>query len=179
VLTETRMTVTQKRLSEATGAAAVHSVGWRLLGSNHRELGRSGGLFRSVDHAVAAITAMRASVADLETAVLADLDACSWFWCVYLGSAPAAVSSRFYQRRRESADGLRRAVDKIAEAAAEPEVVRPRRATHREGRADAVITPRPVTPVVELRSWPVRQPGQRRAPEFTASGTGLDTTGSG
>lgn len=109
-------------------------VSWRLLGSNHRELGRSADLFPDIDHCLQAIRDLREAVPNVESHVIAHASATSWFWRIQLGPSVVAISSRLYQRRRESAQSLLRTLESIPLVDREPVILRLRNETFRESR---------------------------------------------
>jgi len=90
-------------------------VAWRVVGSNHREIGRSAGVFESADAARADIASLRGSIEH----AIASTDAVRgrWGWQLHIDGVPVVVSSRLYQRARDCADSLATAVAgiKVAE----------------------------------------------------------------
>ena len=86
-------------------------VAWRLVGSNHREIARSAGVFRDAAAAREAIITVRTGVerATAGTDAVRGL----WAWQLSIDGAPVAVSSRPYQRYRDCADSLATAVAAI------------------------------------------------------------------
>ncbi len=81
--------------------ADAHAFGWRLLGANNREFGRSPGRFADRQSCRAAIALLRASRGELEAVVRADAGTRSWAWQVWLGESVVAVGGRSYRRQRE------------------------------------------------------------------------------
>jgi hypothetical protein len=75
-------------------------VGWRVLGANNRELGRSAGPFWRPDEAFQAVHEAQAVLDRTVTRLWAD-DLGEWFWNVSLDDDQVAVSSRGYRRQRE------------------------------------------------------------------------------
>jgi hypothetical protein len=75
-------------------------VGWRVLGANNRELGRSAGPFWRVDQAYQAVHEAQAVLERTVTRFWAD-DLGEWFWNISLDGEQLAVSSRGYRRQRE------------------------------------------------------------------------------
>ena len=75
-------------------------VGWRVLGANNRELGRSAAPFWRADEAYQAVYEAQASLARTVTRLWAD-DLGQWFWNITLDDDQVAVSSRGYRRQRE------------------------------------------------------------------------------
>ena len=83
--------------SRKTGAGL---VGWRVLGANNRELGRSAGPFWRADEAYQAVHEAQAVLERTVTRFWAD-DLGEWFWNISLDGEQLAVSSRGYRRQRE------------------------------------------------------------------------------
>jgi hypothetical protein len=77
------------------------SYGWRLLGPNNRELGRSPGVFRSLDECRAAVAALQADAADADVILTPHETTGLWTWRLDLHGRWVAVAGRAYQRRRE------------------------------------------------------------------------------
>jgi hypothetical protein len=75
-------------------------VGWRVLGANNRELGRSAGPFRRVDEAYQAVHEAQAVLERTVIRFWAD-DLGEWFWNISIDGEQLAVSSRGYRRQRE------------------------------------------------------------------------------
>ena len=75
-------------------------VGWRVLGANNRELGRSAAPFWRADEAYQAVYEAQAALARTVTRLWAD-DLGQWFWNITLDDDQVAVSSRGYRRQRE------------------------------------------------------------------------------
>ena len=86
-------------------------VAWRLVGSNHRELARSAGVFPT---APAAQEGIRLLCNGVERA-LAVTEAARglWAWQLSIDEAAVAVASRLYQRPRECAYNLAAALAAI------------------------------------------------------------------
>lgn len=100
-------------------------VAWRVVGSNHRELGRSAGVFDNAEAAREAIAAARGGVE--QAAVITETLRGMWGWQLHIGGVPAVVSSRLYQRARDCADSLAAAVAGIKVAELRDTVPRLRR----------------------------------------------------
>jgi len=75
-------------------------VGWRVLGANNRELGRSAGPFGRADEAYQAVHEAQTVLERTVTRFWAD-DLGEWFWNISLDGDQLAVSSRGYRRQRE------------------------------------------------------------------------------
>jgi hypothetical protein len=83
------------RLGVGTG------VGWRLLGANNRELGRSAGFFADAEDAVAAIDEIRTLAASAEAHIVHDSASGLWAWQVADNGLAVAVSGRGFRHERE------------------------------------------------------------------------------
>ncbi|MFI1394974.1 hypothetical protein [Streptomyces sp. NPDC020681] len=77
------------------------SVGWRLVGPNNRELGRSAEAFGSLAECQAAVARLREQVADARVLLSMPEAAASWTWRVELEGQVVAVAGRPYLRQRE------------------------------------------------------------------------------
>ncbi|MER8041430.1 hypothetical protein [Streptomyces sp. NPDC094032] len=76
---------------------------WRLVGANHRELGRSAQVFADPGECRAAVLRLRQRVGDAR-ALLATADAAGgggWAWRLEIEGRPVAVAGRTYQRQRD------------------------------------------------------------------------------
>jgi len=135
------------------------SVSWRLLGSNHRELGRSSDPFADVDQCLLAIRNLQDAVPDVDSQVLAHSSIGAWFWRIHIAGTAVAISSRLYQRRRESAQSLSRTLDGIQRVDREPVILRLRGGGLREG-SRALKGPSPAAKIVELRDPEIRYPSK-------------------
>lgn len=93
-------------MAERVGDAALWRVGWRLIGANNRELGRSAAVFESFDLCRAAVLRLREG-ADQSRVLFAMSDPSGkWTWRLELGGQQAAMSGRTYQRQREAQHNL-------------------------------------------------------------------------
>lgn len=83
-------------------------VAWRVVGGNHREIGRSAGVFVDADAARDNIASVRDSIED----AVASTEAVRglWGWQLYIDGLPMVVSSRVYRRARDCGDSLATAV---------------------------------------------------------------------
>lgn len=88
-------------------------VGWRLLGANNRELGRSATSFPDAESALLAIERMRTQVSRVEVHVLHDPRTGVWVWRLDDDGVPAATSGRGFRLERECRYNL----DQFREAA--------------------------------------------------------------
>jgi hypothetical protein len=75
-------------------------VGWRVLGANNRELGRSAVPFWLADEAYQAVHVVQTVLERTVSRFWAD-DIGEWFWSISLDGGQLAVSSRGYRRQRE------------------------------------------------------------------------------
>lgn len=81
-------------------------IGWRLIGANNRELGRSAVTFDSLDVCRAAVVQLRERI-DQARVLFAMADATgTWIWRLGFGGTEVAVSGRTYQRQRECQHSL-------------------------------------------------------------------------
>ena|GEM_PF-1588441 len=136
-------------------SAATATVSWRLLGSNHRELGRSGQSFEDIDDCLHAISDLRGGIDNVDSQVMAHSTVGTWFWRIHLSGLSVAVSSRLYQRRRESAQSLARALESIRLVDRDPFVLRLRRTGSQQPRR-ALKGRTATTKIVDLRDHEVR-----------------------
>jgi hypothetical protein len=95
---------------QAGGAGRWHPVGayeeqsqygWRLIGANNRELGRSPSTYDGLAGARAIAASVRERAAELTTVIANQETDGSWAWQARLDGAPVAVSGRTYLRQRE------------------------------------------------------------------------------
>jgi hypothetical protein len=91
-------------------------VSWRLLGGNHRELARSPRSYVGTPAARAAVLALQADLGSAVPAVLVVPATRLWTWRVRVDDEVQMVSSRSYQRRRESVSNLARALEALGAA---------------------------------------------------------------
>ena len=84
------------RLGSGTG------VGWRLLGSNNRELGRSAGHQDDAEAAIASIERVRGVAATGQAHIVHDSSTGLWAWQLTdTGGEPVAVAGRGFRYERE------------------------------------------------------------------------------
>ena len=76
-------------------------VGWRLLGANNRELGRSAVSFAEAESALAAIGRLRVTAAADVSHVLHDQKSGLWVWQLIDNSVLVATSGRGFRHERE------------------------------------------------------------------------------
>ncbi len=78
-------------------------VAWRLLGSNNHELGRSAGVFGTVDEALADVDELVRcdGSGSAELTLGSGADTSDWRWRLGVAGRDVAVSSRGYLRQRE------------------------------------------------------------------------------
>lgn len=77
------------------------SVGWRLIGSNHRELGRGAEAFAGFTECRAALLRLRERIADAKVLLTTSEGAGGWSWRLEIDGRPVAVAGRLYQRQRD------------------------------------------------------------------------------
>ncbi|MFF3399003.1 hypothetical protein ACFYW6_10830 [Streptomyces sp. NPDC002659] len=76
-------------------------VGWRLVGANNRELGRSADAFGGLAECQAAVAQLREKVAAARVLLTMGDAAGSWTWRLEIDGQAVAVSGRRYLRQRE------------------------------------------------------------------------------
>ncbi|MGW7369048.1 hypothetical protein ACWGI8_37915 [Streptomyces sp. NPDC054841] len=76
-------------------------VGWRLIGANNRELGRSAEAFAGPEECAAAMIELREKVAEARVLLSMPDTAGSWTWRLELDGRAVAVAGRPYLRQRE------------------------------------------------------------------------------
>jgi hypothetical protein len=86
------------RLAAANGSAG---VGWRLLGSNNRELGRSANAYTDAESALIAIGRTRLLAPEGEAHIVHDPSTGLWAWHLDDDGAMAATSGRGFRHERE------------------------------------------------------------------------------
>ena len=76
-------------------------VGWRLLGSNNRELGRCAVTYPDADAALASVRALQIAIGAARARVIAE-DGRAWGWRVALpAGGDQARSARLFQHERD------------------------------------------------------------------------------
>ena len=80
--------------------------GWRLIGANNRELGRSALSFVSYPTARRAVTHIQRSAERLTRRTVIDPTTGRWTWRVDLDGEIVAVSGRWYERDHDSQQGM-------------------------------------------------------------------------
>jgi hypothetical protein len=100
-----RSTVAAPRFQLIPGARLTGSgsggVGWRLLGANNRELGRSALAYAEAESALAAIGRLRSTASDDVSHVLHDQRTGLWVWQLIDDGALVATSGRGFRHERE------------------------------------------------------------------------------
>ena len=76
-------------------------VGWRLLGPNNRELGRSAGPYGDAERALAAIARARETVHSGAAHVLQHRDTALWAWQLEDSGVVTATSGRGFRHEQE------------------------------------------------------------------------------
>lgn len=93
---------------------AAGGVGWRLLGTNNRELGRSSRSYADAEGALAAVAALRDLAPDAEAHIVHDASTGSWLWQLAdAAGSVVATSGRGFRHERECRYNL----DQFREAA--------------------------------------------------------------
>jgi len=98
-------------------------VGWRLLGGNNRELGRSAVVYPDLAACRAAVERLQAQEEAAEVAVAAEPASGQWWWRLDLAGRAVAVSARSYHRQRECLYNLRQFRAAIRVAGSGPNIV--------------------------------------------------------
>jgi hypothetical protein len=88
------------------GAAGGDGVGWRLLGSNNRELGRSAVSYSDAESALAAITRIRVLAVGGEAHIVHHRGTTLWAWHLEEEGALVATSGRGFRYERECRHNL-------------------------------------------------------------------------
>jgi hypothetical protein len=83
------------------GAAGGGGVGWRLLGSNNRELGRSARAYPDAESALGAVSAVRDLAQSGDAHIVHDPATGLWAWHLFEGEALVANSGRGFRHERE------------------------------------------------------------------------------
>jgi hypothetical protein len=98
-------------------------------------------------------------VPDVDSQVLAHSSIGAWFWRIQIEGTAVAISSRLYQRRRESAQSLLRTLDGIQLVDREPVILRLRSGGLRDS-SRALKGPSPAAKIIELRDPEIRYPSK-------------------
>lgn len=77
------------------------AVGWRLIGANNRELGRSAAMFGGHVECRAAVNELREKIAGARVLMTMSDAAGSWTWRLEIDGRSVAVAGRPYLRHRE------------------------------------------------------------------------------
>lgn len=93
--------VPRPRFQLVPGTRPGGGVGWRLLGSNNRELGRSACAYADAEAALTAVEGIRGLVADGEVHIVHDGGSGRWAWHLREGGVPVACSGRGFRLQRE------------------------------------------------------------------------------
>ena len=88
----------------STSGAAGGQFGWRLLGSNNRELGRGSLAAPSVESAASLVADLVRRLPDVTVQHLRAPSSDGWSWCVSSDDVEMAHSGRTFRRERESLD---------------------------------------------------------------------------
>jgi hypothetical protein len=84
-----------------SGVKKSGAVGWRLLGSNNRELGRSGDSYEDAEAALEAIRRLRGVALTAEAHLLHEQGSGLWVWHLEADDVPLANSGRGFRHERE------------------------------------------------------------------------------
>jgi hypothetical protein len=97
--------------------------GWRLMGANNREMGRSARSFISYPQTRWAVRQLQKHADRLVRCSLVDPATGRWGWRLDLDNAAVAVSSRWYERDHDSRLGMAKFVALVPQAALSDGVV--------------------------------------------------------
>ncbi len=86
------------RMTSADGSSG---VGWRLLGANNRELGRSASAYVDAETALDQVARVRALAVEGEGHIVHDPRSGHWAWHLDDHGAPVATSGRGFRYERE------------------------------------------------------------------------------
>lgn len=89
------------RVSQQRPDGEEKPVGWRLVGANNRELGRSAEVFAGLAECQAAVTRLREKAAGARVLLTMPDAAGSWTWRLEIEGRAVAVAGRRYLRHRE------------------------------------------------------------------------------
>ena len=92
-------------------------MGWRLLGGNNRELGRSPVWYPDVDSCREAVRSLKREIGGVTSAITAAArPGGAWSWRLAVSGTPVAVAGRHYHRQRECAYNLNHFVAAVPDA---------------------------------------------------------------
>ena len=92
-------------------------VGWRLLGANNRELGRSPVWYPDVETCREAVRTLKREIGAVTSAITASArPGGAWSWRLAVSGTPVAVAGRPYHRQRECAYNLNHFVAAVPDA---------------------------------------------------------------
>ena len=93
-------------------------VGWRLLGANNRELGRSPVWYPDVESCRDAVRTLKREIGAVTSAITANArPGGAWSWRLAVSGTPVAIAGRPYHRQRECAYNLNHFVAAVPGAA--------------------------------------------------------------
>jgi hypothetical protein len=146
--------------SPALAGTGVDTAGWRLLGGNNRELGRSARIY-AVDEVWTVIEGLQASAHKL-TITVSPTPRGKWFWGGVLAGERVAISARTYGRQRECRYNAEQFLLALPLAVAARGIT---------PDPDAIREQGPLREPGALREpGPVRQPGLTPPPPFATGG---------
>ncbi len=76
-------------------------VGWRLLGGNNRELGRSATVYPNAEAAATSVARVKRQAAEATSRFTLDRASGTWSWSLDLNGEVVAISGRGFRRERE------------------------------------------------------------------------------
>lgn len=86
--------------SEGEGLSP-QGIGWRLLGPNNRELGRSARVLGSLDDCREQFRVLRESIGEAVSSCERGSLGLGWWWRLHIKGVPVARAGRLFQRERE------------------------------------------------------------------------------
>jgi hypothetical protein len=101
---------------DSDGQHAGEWYGWRLMGANNRELGRSALSFVSYPQTRWAVRQLQMQVDQLVRRTLVDPGTGRWSWRIELDNEAVAVSARWYERDHDSRLAMAKFVALMPEA---------------------------------------------------------------
>ncbi|MFF3464829.1 hypothetical protein ACWCQN_05725 [Streptomyces sp. NPDC001984] len=165
------------------------AVGWRLVGSNHRELGRSAESYDGFAECRAAVLRLRERIADAKVLLSTTDSAGGWSWRVEIDGRAAAVAGRAYQRQRDCQYNLGQFLNAVPVAELTEPAPHRTRAAGGSGAADEIGGTRPygagrttarATPASGAVARPTPAPGAPKVkPEVARRPAAADGDGKG
>jgi hypothetical protein len=98
-------------------------VGWRLVGANNRELGRSSKVYADLAACRAAVLDLQRNIASAQPVIASSLGTRMWTWRLDIGGRWVASAGRLYQRRRECQHNLAQFIEVAPTAVSATDIV--------------------------------------------------------